>query len=420
MAKKTQLLTALEVDRFSEPGFYFDGEGLYLQVAGAGAKSWVYRYSFAGKAHWMGLGSAKIVTLKKAREKRDVERSKIASGIDPVAVKKAEQKAARGAKRGVKAVTFKDAVETYLADHDDAWRNAKHRQQWRSTLETYAYPTLCGFPITAITAANIVDILRPIWTEKNETARRVRGRIEAILDYAADPDDMAYRNPAALTAQLRKKLPKLSAAKKPQHHAALPYAEIGAFLEELRERDAVAARLLEFTILTAARTGEALLAKWSELDLAGKVWTIPAKRMKAGKLHRVPLSDAAIAVVEQMRKIKSGDYIFPSLRGGHLSNMAMLKVLQRMGRSELTVHGFRSTFRDWAGDRAKIEDAAAAAEAALAHVVKDKTERSYARSDLFERRRTLMNMWATFCSTPSAIGGGEGNVIRMRGSPIPA
>jgi integrase len=420
MARKTQLLSALEVDRLRDPGFHFDGEGLYLQVTGAGAKSWVYRYSLAGKAHWMGLGSAKLVTLKQARAKRDVERSKIATGIDPVVVKKAAQKAARTAKqRGVKVITFKDCVETYLADHDESWRNAKHRQQWRSTIETYAYPVIGTAPVTAITAANIVDILRPIWIEKNETARRVRGRIEAVLDYAADPDDMAYRNPAALTAQLRKKLPKLPAARQPKHHAALPYAEVGAFMAALRERDSVAARMLEFTILTAARTGEALLAKWSEVDLAGRVWTIPAKRMKANKAHRVPLSDAAIAVVEQMRAVQDGDYIFPSLRGGHLSNMAMLKVLQRMGQADLaTPHGFRSTFRDWAGDKAKIEDARAAAEAALAHVVKDKTERSYARSDLFERRRMLMSMWATFCATPATAD--TGNVIAMRGTQIPA
>jgi integrase len=414
MARKTQLLSALEVERIRIPGRYFDGEGLYLQCLGD-SKSWVYRYTLNGVARWMGLGSTRDVSLKQARQRRAAERMKIAAGVDPVAAKKEDQKAARAAKkRGVKVVTFKDCVETYLADHDDSWRNAKHRGQWRSTLETYAHPVIGDLQLSAITAANIVDILRPIWIEKNETARRVRGRIEAILDYAADPDDMAYRNPAALTAQLRKKLPKLPAAKKPQHHAALPYAEIAAFLVELRQRDAVAARLLEFTILTAARTGEALLAKWSEVDLAGQVWTVPAKRMKAGKAHRVPLSDAAIAVIEQMRVVQDGDYIFPSLRGGHLSNMAMLKVLERMGQPDLTVHGFRSTFRDWAGDCAKIEDAAAAAEAALAHVVKDKTERSYARSDLFERRRALMDMWARFCNTPAVTG--AGNIIRMRGS----
>jgi integrase len=405
------------VDRLRDPGFYFDGEGLYLQVTGVGAKSWVYRYTLNGKAHWMGLGSAKLVSLKVAREKRNAERAKIATGIDPVAVKKAARTAAKGGKRDVRTVTFKDAVETYLADHDDAWRNAKHRAQWRSTLETYAHPVIGDVPISAITAASIVDILRPIWIEKNETARRVRGRIETILDYAADPDDLDYRNPAKLTAQLRKKLPRLPAAKKPKHHAALPYAELPAFLAELRQRDAVAARALEFAILTAARTSEALLAKWSELDLAGKVWTIPAKRMKAGKAHRVPLSDGAIAVIEQMRVVRADDYIFPSFRGGHLSNMAMLKVLERIGQPDLTVHGFRSTFRDWAADKAKIEDAGAAAEAALAHVVKDKTERSYLRSDFFEKRRELMNMWATYCATPPT----GSNVVSLRGaSQIPA
>jgi integrase len=411
MAKRTQILTALEVERMRDPGIHFDGEGLYLQVTGAGSKSWIYRYTFKGKAHWLGLGSAQQVTLKEARAKRDLARAKIGKGIDPVEARKAEQKAEKAAKRALKVVTFKDCVETYLSDHDESWRNAKHRQQWRSTLETYAYPAIGDVPFNAIMGAHIVEILRPIWIEKNETARRVRGRIEAVLDYAADPDDMAYRNPASLTAQLRKKLPRLPTAKRPKHHAALPYAKIGGFMTDLRQREAVAARALEFVILTAARTGEALLAKWSEIDVPGKVWTVPANRMKASKEHRVPLSDAAIAVLNQMLAVRQGDYIFPGLKSGALSNMAMLKTLERMGYSDLTVHGFRSTFRDWAGDRAKIEDAAAAAEAALAHVVKDKTERSYARSDLFERRQALMALWAQYCAaTPAA---GENNVIRM-------
>ena len=263
-------------------------------------------------------------------------------------------------------------------------------------MEAYAFPVIGNVAVTDVTAAHIVEILRPIWRDKHETARRVRGRIESVLDYAADPDDLAFRNPAALTARLKKALPK--AQSKPEHHAALPYAEIGAFMAALCRRDGAAARALEFVILTAARTGEALGARWSEIDLRTKVWSVPARRMKTRKEHRVPLSDAAVALLEQMREVEESDFIFPGIKSGQpLSKAAMLATLARMGHSGITAHGFRSTFRDWAAEKAKLEGAREAAEAALAHVVKDKTERAYARSDLFEKRRALMAMWAQFC-----------------------
>jgi integrase len=405
-------LTALDTDRISKPGLHFDSRGLYLQVSGAGSKCWILRYTLKGKARWLGLGSARDVSLKQARERRDVERGKLAKGIDPVEARQAERAAERAIRNPPEVTTFKMAAEKYLHDHDHDWSNAMHRRQWRSTLKAYAYPMIRDLPVSAITAAHIVEILRPIWRDKNATARRVRGRIEAVLDYAADPDDHGFRNPATLTARLKKALPKPQS--KPEHLAALPYAEIAALMGKLRRRDGAAARALEFVILTAARTCEALGATWPEVDHAAKVWTIPAARMKARKSHRVPLSDPAIAVLEQMRAIEESDIIFPGIKAGRaLSNAAMLAVLGRLGHSNLTVHGFRSTFRDWAGDRARLEGAREAAEAALAHVVKDKSERAYARSDLFEKRRVLMSMWSVFCDTLP-----ETNVLPMA-RPVP-
>jgi integrase len=413
VAQQTKLLTAIEVERKLEPGLYFDGEGLYLQVTGPTSRSWIYRFTLRGKARWMGLGAAQTVSLKEARDRRDEERQKIKKGIDPIEVKRAAEDASDAVKRAatLKVVTFKDCVETYLTDHNDSWRNAKHRQQWRSTLETYAFPTIGNLPLSAITAGHVVDILRPLWIEKHETARRLRGRIEAILDYAADPDEMAYRNPASLTAQLQKKLPRLPASKRPKHHAALPYLEIGTFMADLRQRSATAARALEFLILTATRTSETLLSKWSEIDFGARLWTIPAERMKAGKPHRVPLSDAAVKILEEMQRVGQGAFVFSGMKPGRpLSNMALLTLLDRMNHAGITSHGFRSTFRDWAGEHAKI--AREVAEAALAHVIKDKSEAAYARSDLLERRRPMMALWAKYCGE---AGAGERRVVPMRG-----
>ncbi len=401
MAQQINRLTAIEVKGLTKPGMYPDGDGLYLQVKGATSRSWIYRYTIGGKPRWKGLGSAQSLSLAAARQLRNDERQRIKSGIDPVAVAKAE-KAAKEAET-VKVVTFADCVESYLADHNESWRNPKHRQQWRNTLTTYAYPAIGKLAATEITASHVVDILRPIWIDKHETARRVRGRIEAVLDYAANPDDLAYRNPAALTEQLRKKLPRLPASRRPKHHAALPYVEIGAFMAELRQRQATAARALEFLILTATRTSETLLARWPEFDLATKLWTIPADRMKAAKAHRVPLSDAAVKLVEEMKKARENDFVFPGMKADRpLSNMALLAILERMKRPDLTAHGFRSTFRDWAGEQGNIPREVA--EAALAHVIKDKSEAAYARSDLLERRRPMMKLWSEYCDMPTATG----------------
>jgi len=389
------------VAKIDKPGMYLDGGGLYLQVAGPQARSWIYRYTLHRKARWHGLGSAREVTLAQARDLRDDARTQIRRGVDPVKARKDERLQARVAEK--KAVTFRERATQYIEAHKEGWKNQKHREQWVSTLEAYACPSIGDLPAGSITASHIVDLLRPIWTDKAETARRVRGRIEAILDYAADPDEALYRNPATMTTQLMKKLPKLSQSKRPQHHPALPYDEIGAFMHSLRQQQGIAASALEFTILTAARTGEVLKATWPEIDLGGAVWTIPPERMKSGREHRVPLGDAALAVLERMRPMASGRFVFPSFgKDRPLSDMAMLAVLRRMNRSDVTVHGCRATFRTWAAERTSFPREVA--EAALAHALKDETEAAYQRGDLVAKRRRLMDAWGAFCGKALATG----------------
>jgi integrase len=411
MTQQVNRLKALDIPRLTQPGMYPDGAGLYLQVKSATARSWVYRYTLQGKARWRGLGSVQDLSLAEARVERDKERQNVKSGVDPVAVVRAAAVAERAAKEAatVKVKTFAEWVETYLAAQQSEWRNAKHRQQWRNTLDRYALPTIGDKPPVAITAEDVVEILRPIWIEKNETARRVRGRIETVLDYAAGADDLTYHNPAELTARLKGKLPKLAKSRRKAHHAALPYSQIGQFMGALVHREGSAARALEFLILTATRTSETLLARWDEIDFTAAAWTIPGQRMKAGKPHRVPLSDAALGILKTMSEVRENEFVFPGLKAGRpLSNMALLAVLDRMGRSDITAHGFRSTFRDWAGELAR--EPREVAEAALAHAIKDPSEAAYARSDLLERRRPLMAKWAQYCGEDL----GAGNVVQMR------
>jgi len=407
MAETTKR-TQADVTALNTPGLYRFAPGLNLQVKGEDAKSWLYRYTISGKTRYMGLGSARHVTLAQARKRVDELRvTKVAKGIDPLAEEAAAAEQAKAAK--AKAIPFRERAEQYLRAHEDAWRNAKHRGQWRSTLETYAYPTIGDVPAHEVTAAHIVEILRPIWSEKHDTARKVRGRIEAVLDYAADPDDALYRNPAAMTPQLLKKLPKLSRRRKEdRHHPSLPYEQIAAFMADLRQRDGMAARALEFTILTAARTGETIGARWNEIDEAARVWIVPAGRMKGEREHRVPLSDAALAVLARVRAASKGDVIFPSLPNDRpLSNMALLTLLKRMNRADITVHGFRATFRTWAAEQTAFPREVA--ETALAHVIADDTEAAYQRGDLFEKRRKLMTAWAAHCERAAGAA-----VIPMR------
>jgi integrase len=383
-----------DVASLTVPGKYRFSPGLYLQVAGPEAKSWFYRYTVRGVERFMGLGSARDVTLAQARRRVDELRiNQVSKKIDPLAERKAVAEAERVAK--TKAVPFRTCAEQYITAHEGEWRNPKHRAQWRATLQTYAFPAIGHLPASAITASHIVELLRPIWSEKAETARRVRGRIEAVLDYAADPDDSTYRNPAALTPQLKKALPKLSKTRRRSGHASLPYDDAPAFVTALRGRgDTVAGLALEFTILTAARTNEVIGARWDEIDTRSAVWTIPAERMKAVREHRVPLCPRALRVLERARSLHNGDLVFAGRFDRPLSSAAMMAALKRMNRADLTVHGFRATFRTWAAERTTFPREVA--EAALAHLFGDDTERAYQRGDLFEKRRKLMVEWGQF------------------------
>ena len=300
-------------------------------------------------------------------------------------------------------MTFAACAERYIASHKVGWRNPKHAAQWPATLGTYVYPVFGSLPVQAVDVGLVMKAIEPIWVQKPETAGRVRGRIERVLDWATARGYRQGENPARWRGHLENLLPKKSKVRRVEHHAALPYVEIGAFMAELRQQEGVPARALEFAILTAARTGEVIGAKWDEIDLDERLWTVPAERMKAGKEHRVPLSDVALAIVEERRKIQQDDHIFPGGKAGRpISNMAMLMLLRRMGRGDLTAHGFRSSFRDWAAERTTFP--AEVAEMALAHTVSDKVEAAYRRGDLFQKRRYLMEAWAKFCATVKASG----------------
>ena len=392
----TEKLKALDVERLP-PGLHPDGGGLYLQVAPGGSRSWLYRYSLHGKEHRVGLGSAKAVTLKLARRLAAEKRELRATGVDPLAHKREQRNAHLVAE--AKATTFRECAENYIAAHEAGWRNPKHRQQWRSTLEQYCFPVIGALPVQTINTAMVLKILQPIWAAKTETASRLRGRIESILDYAKSREFRDGDNPARWRGHLDNLLARPAKIAPHVHHAALPYTEIGGFMSDLRDRDSTSAHCLEFLILTAARTGEVIGAEWGELDLAAKVWTVPANRMKGGREHRVPLSNRVIEIVRLMQSRRENDFVFPG-RNGPLSNMSLLAQLRVMGRS-VTSHGFRSSFRDWAAEQTNFPREVA--EQALAHTIESKVEAAYRRGDLFEKRRRLMDAWAAFCSKSSQL-----------------
>ena len=375
---------------------YADGGGLYLQVSAARTKSWIFRYRMNGRKtpRDMGLGPVHTVTLAEAREKARDARKLILDGVDPVEAKRARKQAQ--ALEAASAMVFKDCAEKYIAAHRAGWSNAKHANQWTSTLETYAYPVFGSLPVASIDTALMMKVLEPIWTTKTETASRVRGRIEAILDWATARGFRVGENPARWRGHLDKLLPARSKVQKVKHHKALPYTEIGAFMEKLRDQDGFAARALEWLILTASRTSETIGATWEEIVFEAKVWTVPADRIKGGKEHRVPLSPSALKIAKEMQKVKDGDYVFQGGKPGKpLSNNALLELLKRMDRRDLTAHGFRSTFRDWAAEQTNYPREVA--EMALAHTIEDKVEAAYRRGDLFDKRKRLMDDWAKYC-----------------------
>lgn len=405
MARETERLSARHLSS-KRTGMYADGGGLYLQVTKTGARSWLFCYMLNRKSREMGLGSLKDVSLAEARQLAVAARQLVRAGVDPIERRKQER--AQQALADASAVTFQEAAEAYVSAHESGWRNEKHRQQWKNTLATYVYPLMGTLPISSICTEHIMRTLQRdvgdgkkllrLWDAKPETASRVRMRIEAILDWARARGYREGENPARWKGHLDKLLPRPTKVRCVEHHAALPYSDVGEFVADLRQQKGTAARALEFTILAAARTGETLGARWDEIDLSAAVWTIPGSRMKGGREHRVPLSAPALVILKgQMQARADGEvYVFPSGRQGvPLSNMAMLKLLERMGY-DVTVHGFRSTFRDWAAEVTSFPNHVV--EMALSHAVGDKVESAYRRGDLFQKRRQLMDAWARYCA----------------------
>jgi integrase len=412
VAKLTNKLTAPFVSAVVEPGTYPDGLGLYLQVtvgqtkAGPSvSKSWLFRYSRHGRAHWLGLGPTHTVTLAKARAKARKAREQLFDGVDPVAEKHAARRAAL--LEQASRMTFEACGAAYLAEHSQSWGNVRHRQQWKLSLDR-ANKQFGKLPVSAVDTDTVLKFLQPIWTETPETGSRIRGRIEAVLDWAKARKFRDGENPARWQGSLEYLL---KAKPKSEHHSALPYAELPAFLAELKTRTGYAAAALQFLILTAARTGEARKARWNEIDMVKKLWTVPAERMKSGKEHQVPLSAAALALLNGLDCDGSG-YVFPGLIAGKpLADSALLDVMKTVRSNSFTVHGFRSTFRDWAGDHTHYPRDVV--EAALAHALKDKTEAAYRRGTALDKRANLMKAWGEFCTTPAVIEGG--NVVSLHG-----
>lgn len=401
MARSVNRLSTKAVTATTVPGYYPDGLGLYLQVSQAVSKSWVYRFMLNGRSREMGLGSLYDRTLAEARDAASAARKLVRDGIDPIEARDADRK--RKALEAARSLTFKQCATSYIEAHEAGWKNAKHASQWTNTLETYCGPVFGALPVQAVDAALLCKVLEPIWTDKAETASRVRARIEKVLDWAMVRGYRSGDNPARWRGHLDKLLPALKKKNRVKHHPALNYERVGQFMAELRRQEGIAARALEFVILTATRTSEVTGARWDEINLRAGVWVISGSRMKAGQEHRVPLTPAAVSVIKAMRKIRQNDYVFPGQRINEpLSNMAMLELLKRMEHTDITVHGFRSSFRDWTSERTNYPREVS--EMALAHTIGDKVEAAYRRGDLFEKRRRLMAEWAKHCEMTKVLG----------------
>lgn len=390
-------LSARKVDT-ATPGRHGDGQGLFLYVKPSGSRSWVLRYQVQGRRRDLGLGAYPDVSLAMARDRAAEARRRIAVGEDPITKK-----------RQVTNKTFREAALELIESKRPGWKSAKHAAQWTATLEAYVFPKLGALQVAKIETADVIAALTPIWADKPETANRVRQRIEAVIDYASALGIRSGDNPARWRGHLDHLLPKPKKVRAVRHHPALPHADIADFMGELSKRNGVAARTLAFTILSAARSGETRNMSWGEIDLDTRIWTIPAGRMKAGKEHRVPLTHAAIDLLGPRNDDAALVFGSETKSGKPISDMSMTAVLRRMGRDGITVHGFRSTFRDWAGETTGFPREVI--EAALAHGIKDKAEAAYARSDLFDKRRKLMDAWASFSTAQSH----DGKVIAFPG-----
>ena len=392
-------LTALDVKRLGE-GVHADGGGLYLQIAASGARCWCFRYQRDGERHEMGLGATHAVGLARARERAAEARGQLAEGIDPLAARRAQRAALRAA-----STTFEAFAESFITAQAPGWRaGGKNEDQWRASMRAYVYPRLGAMPLGDIGAAEVLAVLTPAWTTRPVTADKVRGRIEAVLDAAKARGLRAGENPARWRGHLDNLLPATKKIAPVVHFAALDYHEMPAFMTVLRQHASIKARVLEFSILTAGRSGECLGAQWSEIDVAKRLWIVPPGRMKVEREHRVPLSDRALAIIAEMAAIRDGDYLFPGRRGKPVNKLTMFTMLRDMGRGDITAHGFRSAFRDWCGNETSFPREIA--EQALAHASGDQTERAYRRSDALEKRRQLMTAWSAYCD-----GAERGNVV---------
>lgn len=390
VGRRAKRLTVARVKSLKDVGMYSDGDGLYLQVSKHGTKSWIYRYSFMGKRPEIGLGSVKDVSLSAARDKVRDYRKKLNDGIDP----KSHKRMVENDSRNENYWTFEKCANAYIEAHSASWKNEKHIKQWYSTLNTYAYPFIGNIPVKDIDIAMIMNVLEPIWIEKTETATRVRGRVERILAWAIVNNYRDHPNPALWRSNLDQLLPAPNAISPVNHHSAMPYGDLPSFFDSLLKIDTVVSYALQFTILTACRTSEVIKAEWDEIKIDDSLWVIPKERMKSPREHRVPLSPQAVDVLQSL-EVQS-NWVFPSNRvDKHIGDTSMLVFLKSASnRSDLTVHGFRSSFRDWCAEKTSFPRELA--EAALAHVVKDKTEAAYQRGDMLEKRMELMIGWAEY------------------------
>jgi integrase len=414
MARALFRLTAMKVAKAKRPGLYADGGSLYLRVAEGGSKQWIFRYVTNGRMRDMGIGPAHTLTLAEARERATEARKLRLDGIDPIVHKRARVAAIRAADDN--AMTFRQCADGFVKDHSSTWSNTRHRADWESSLLRHVYPSLGALPISSIDTPLVLRTLKPIWTTIPETATRVRQRIESIIDWATAHHFRTGDNPARWGGRLEHALPARAKIAAVKHHVALPMEEVGAVMNRLRAEEGTAARCLEFIMLTAARLSEALGAEWREIDFAARTWTVPANRMKSRRTHKVPLSDAAVAVLEQMNAVRCSDYVFPGNREGRPigDNSVWRLVKDVAGDKQTTVHGLRSCFKDWCSERTNF--AREVSEMALAHAIPDAVEAAYRRGDLFEKRRKLMDAWAAHCAK---IETDPDNLIALAGARTP-
>lgn len=397
MARQINKLSDRGVRAQHKSGRYADGNGLYLQVSKSGSKSWIFRYMIDAKPREMGLGSVLTVALSEARIKALQYRKNLHEGIDPIRLK--NERLALAKKANIQIYTFKKCTEEYLRAHSASWKSTRHAEIWHSSVRRFAYPVLGSLSVNVIERGHIMRVLDPIWRTKTETAKKLRGRLEAILDWASVQDYRSSENPARWKGHLDKLLPKPSELHKVNHFAALPYEQIYDFMNELDDRDATSAQALRLLILTATRSGEVRGAKWSEINLDKAVWLIPAERMKAKVEHIIPLCDKSLSIIQSLPRMVDNDLLFFNPKSGKpLSDVVFKKLMERMGRTGFTTHGFRSTFRDWAAERTSFPREVI--ESALAHQLKDKAEAAYFRSNLLDKRRELMNVWMKYINTP--------------------